>query len=388
MRANFRHQFLHARQAATIAKPLRKLLEILKIRRWRHRKTISSSGLFDRNWYLDQYSDVRIAGIDPVSHYLDYGAKEGRNPSAQFDTAWYLSKYPDAANSGINPLLHYIRHGAKEGRFPAASFEATLRKISEVGGHVDYDVSADQLGACFDRVRREWALLGEKDPYWSVLSQDSHKGANLDKKAKDEFFASGRDTVLQLQNCLSRTGRKLPKGVCLEFGCGTGRVTKHLAKLFDRVIAIDVSPGNLKLATENMQNAGISNVSLKLLESPEELMSLPEYDFLFSTIVFQHNPPPLQKFFLDKLLARIRPGGGAYFQIPTHTPGYKFQIEEYLNNPLTSGEDLQIMVEMHALPMHVVFEELDQHDMVPVEVLMDSWTNLLGSHTFFSTKRA
>src|SRR5947207_1343338 len=87
-------------------------------RRYLDRRAISLSGLFDRNWYLNHYSDVRIAAVDPVSHYLDYGAKEGRNPSALFDTAWYLSKYPDVANSGINPLVHYIRHGAKEDRFP------------------------------------------------------------------------------------------------------------------------------------------------------------------------------------------------------------------------------------------------------------------------------
>jgi len=272
----------------------------------------------------------------------------------------------------------------------ASSTVESLATLSQVGGHVDYDVTADQLRACFDRVRREWTLLGEKEPYWSVSSQDRHRVANFDERAKDEFFASGRDTVLQLQNCLSRTGRKLPKGLCLEFGCGTGRVTKHLAELFDLIIGVDVSAGNLKLAAENMESAGISNVSFKLLQSPEELMSLPEYDFLFSTIVFQHNAPPVQKFFLDNLLARLRAGGGAYFQIPTHTPGYEFKIREYLHSQLPSDKksDLPITFEMHALPMHVVFDTLDQRSMVCVEVLMDPWTGRLGSHTFFSTKRS
>ena len=97
----------------------------------------------------------------------------------------------------------------------------------------------------------------------------------------------------------------------------------------------------------------------------------------------------LAKVFSRQSPWRIRPGGGAYFQIPTHTPGYKFQIEEYLNNPLPGDgtDDLHNLMEMHALPMHVVFETLDRRGMVPVEVLMDAWTSLLGSHTFFAMKR-
>ena len=32
-------------------------------------KLLASSRLFDRDWYLDQYPDVRVAGVDPVKHY-------------------------------------------------------------------------------------------------------------------------------------------------------------------------------------------------------------------------------------------------------------------------------------------------------------------------------
>ena len=53
------------------------------------------------------------------------------------------------------------------------------------------------------------------------------------------------------------------------------------------------------------------------------------YDFLFSTLVLQHDPPPLQIFFLDKLFGRLQPGGGAFIQLPTKTPGYNFKIGDY-----------------------------------------------------------
>lgn len=35
---------------------------------------------FDADWYLDTYPDIRDAGIDPLTHYIAFGAAEGRLP--------------------------------------------------------------------------------------------------------------------------------------------------------------------------------------------------------------------------------------------------------------------------------------------------------------------
>ncbi|MGY4106520.1 glycosyltransferase family 2 protein [Aeromonas encheleia] len=82
-------------------------------------KEIQESGLFDADWYLKQYPDVRKNKITALEHYLSYGWRLGRNPSADFDTNYYLksnSNNSDIKISGINPLLHYIRNGQIEGR--------------------------------------------------------------------------------------------------------------------------------------------------------------------------------------------------------------------------------------------------------------------------------
>jgi lipopolysaccharide biosynthesis protein len=60
--------------------------------------------------------DVGAAETDPISHYLRFGAKEGRDPSAAFSTLAYGVAYPDVASSGMNPLVHYILIGKAEGR--------------------------------------------------------------------------------------------------------------------------------------------------------------------------------------------------------------------------------------------------------------------------------
>lgn len=81
-------------------------------------RALNRSPLFDKNWYLDQYSDVRASNLDPLRHYLLVGANEGRNPSEKFDSTYYLSQYPDVKDAGLNPLFHYIRAGQREGRTP------------------------------------------------------------------------------------------------------------------------------------------------------------------------------------------------------------------------------------------------------------------------------
>lgn len=45
------------------------------VRGWKH---------FDAEWYLREYPDVAMLGIDPAFHYLWLGAKIGRRPSAEF----------------------------------------------------------------------------------------------------------------------------------------------------------------------------------------------------------------------------------------------------------------------------------------------------------------
>jgi GR25 family glycosyltransferase involved in LPS biosynthesis len=41
--------------------------------------------------------------------------------SGQFDPGYYLARYPDVARSEVDPLGHYMRYGAREGRWPSAA---------------------------------------------------------------------------------------------------------------------------------------------------------------------------------------------------------------------------------------------------------------------------
>ncbi len=84
---------------------------------------MSASSLFDPQWYLAQYPEVKLFEKGPFVHYLEIGGHEGRNPGPNFDASWYLRRNPDVSAANLNPLLHYLEYGVSENRAirPAAS---------------------------------------------------------------------------------------------------------------------------------------------------------------------------------------------------------------------------------------------------------------------------
>ncbi len=72
--------------------------------------------LFDPDYYLRNNPDVAAAGRDALAHFMEFGWREGRNPSSRFDAQGYIRTYRDVADAEVNPLTHYILHGASEGR--------------------------------------------------------------------------------------------------------------------------------------------------------------------------------------------------------------------------------------------------------------------------------
>jgi CDP-glycerol glycerophosphotransferase (TagB/SpsB family) len=86
-------------------------------------EALRESGIFDVAYYLENYPDVAESGVDPIRHYLKYGAREGRNPCAFFDTKYYARNNRDIVAQRINPLLHFCRTGWKQLRNPHPEFD-------------------------------------------------------------------------------------------------------------------------------------------------------------------------------------------------------------------------------------------------------------------------
>lgn len=86
---------------------------------------MASYSMFDNAYYLTQNADVANAWQgSPLDHYLQFGADEGRAPTAWFDAQYYRAENADLVNMSAAELFaHYNTYGAKEGRVPAADFE-------------------------------------------------------------------------------------------------------------------------------------------------------------------------------------------------------------------------------------------------------------------------
>jgi tetratricopeptide (TPR) repeat protein len=89
---------------------------IFSVERSRDRAIIAGSPLFDADWYRQAYSDVAAAGLDPIDHYIERGARQGRIPGPLFDAGDYAERYGDVRATHVNPLLHFLEVGKQERR--------------------------------------------------------------------------------------------------------------------------------------------------------------------------------------------------------------------------------------------------------------------------------
>jgi ubiquinone/menaquinone biosynthesis C-methylase UbiE len=134
-----------------------------------------------------------------------------------------------------------------------------------------------------------------------------------------EFFRSGEINVAnEVMPDMHRIcgGSRSPLDLTmLEIGCGVGRMTRMLARIFGRVTAVDVSSEMIERAAANL--AGLDNVSL-VLGDGATLSSLENgaYDFAFSFIVFQHIPSvEVISSYCREVHRVLRPGSLFKFQV-------------------------------------------------------------------------
>lgn len=218
---------------------------------------------------------------------------------------------------------------------------------------VETNASDEDLQRMIAGVEGTFQGLGEVDPYWAVLTDDRFRSEHIET-TRDEFYATGANGIQTVLRSVERNGGIAnAKATCFELGCGVGRSTIYLAEKFDRVIAADVSLPHLAVTRQAAQLYGRTNIETRHVGKLSELDALPEFDFFFTVIVLQHNPPPVIAMLLRKLLSKLKPGGMAYFQVPTYIRGYEFDVASYLARPVTD-------IEVHCLPQMQLFKILEQ----------------------------
>jgi hypothetical protein len=82
---------------------------------------LAQSELFDRTYYRTQHLQGISKIQDPLWHFVTTGWQAGLSPSARFDTEYYLMKNDDVRVAQLNPLFHYAEYGQAERRLPVRS---------------------------------------------------------------------------------------------------------------------------------------------------------------------------------------------------------------------------------------------------------------------------
>lgn len=162
----------------------------------------------------------------------------------------------------------------------------------------------------------------------------------------EDFFRSGEQTVAEeiLTDMINICQGKDPKEMrVLEIGCGAGRVTRALAKLFGEVHGVDVSGEMVALAREALKdfpNAFVyQNNGMDLSVLPPGLI----FDFAFSSIVFQHIPSrEIIENYVREVNRVLRPGALFKFQVQGDTRVRSSPDDTWIGVPFSEQEAIEM----------------------------------------------
>jgi SAM-dependent methyltransferase len=166
------------------------------------------------------------------------------------------------------------------------------------------------------------AILKKMQQDWDARARENARyyvATGKQDWTDQDFFESGERTVSEevLTDMINICqGREPGEMKVLEIGCGAGRVTRALSKIFGEVHGVDVSGEMVRQAQSALQdrpNAHVyQNDGSTLSVLPEGLV----FDFAFSTIVFQHIPSrDVIENYVREVHGRLRPGALFKFQV-------------------------------------------------------------------------
>lgn len=167
------------------------------------------------------------------------------------------------------------------------------------------------LSGQLEKMQREWDERARENARFYVNTERQDW-------TDAEFFQSGERTVAEeiLTDMINICQGKDPKRMrVLEIGCGAGRVTRALAQIFGEVYGVDISGEMVRQARAAL--ADLPHVHI-LQNSGKDLEVLggTSFDFVFSSIVFQHIPSrEVIESYVHSVRSRLRRGRLFKFQI-------------------------------------------------------------------------
>lgn len=183
-----------------------------------NKKIILESNLFDENYYLKHNPDVEKSGRDPLTHWIENGYKESRNPNIRFNNRFYKSSY--LTDKNWNSLTHFIKIGKSLG-YKTNFYENTLieydtNKIKKICNSLNKKVSifllifeiSDKLKECISSIIKnteitfELILLSDEQLPYEFYSFINKLDINITIKenSEDDFLSFVINNISRAEN--------------------------------------------------------------------------------------------------------------------------------------------------------------------------------------------
>jgi ubiquinone/menaquinone biosynthesis C-methylase UbiE len=192
------------------------------------------------------------------------------------------------------------------------------------------------------KMRSDWNGRAKENAQYYVQNEKK-------KWDQRDFFRSGEINVaneVMTDMVAICGGQRSPLDLnMLEIGCGVGRMTRMLARIFAQVTGVDISEEMVRQAREN--TADLNNVDL-LVGDGCTLAGLPDanYDFAFSFIVFQHIPAySVISSYCREVYRVLKPRGLFKFQVQGHTGLARNEMDTWVGYPVSTSEAAKLAEE-------------------------------------------
>jgi len=222
----------------------------------------------------------------------------------------------------------------------AYSMQKLLRQAAATETH-----DPDQAGALYAQLLRQYPAcleahnalerLGhaERFSHWMRINCQIHPDDDIfafiagtpdSNNPIRDYLADGWRTLSELMLLLEAVDRPLSKTASmLEFACGFGRFTRHLAPVLPgRLTCADVLPGSVEFMREQF--------GVRAFESsmyPDQVQFPGQYDLVFVLSLFTHLPVKHWNAWLKVLSKAVKPGGLLVLSFHNEQAAAEFGVE-------------------------------------------------------------
>lgn len=230
-------------------------------------------------------------------------------------------------------LLHLCYKIYEDNRYPYQLREQAFQKYKSLNENYPNLTKHHKIDNLAQPVNQ--AFLSKEREFWNVNSlyeamfSRVFTSSEIDQMTLPEKIAAWEDSQKTSVKQVLEGIPSQPEWKILEIGCGVGRIIKPLREMFAQVDGVDIAENMIEFAKKYLAD-GKQNGQVYVNNGCDlQALNSENYDFVYSTIVFQHiRSLSVVKNYFREIFRVLKPGG--YFKI---------QVHDYQNNPAAGKFD-------------------------------------------------